>query len=136
MKKFLPLLILPLLCSSCSLFSSKEKEAKPEYSEARTRMESEAQIRLAEARTALSAGDCARAKAVIEKMRKDCYLALAARKEGILLMDSVNIRQSKDELQQADSLLRFNATPEARERFDEACRKVQFHERKLQYDRK
>ncbi len=99
-------------------------------------MESEAQTRLAEARTALSAGDCARAKAVIEKMRKDCYLALAARKEGILLMDSVNIRQSKDELQQADSLLRIDATPEARERFDEACRKVQFHERKLQYDRK
>lgn len=136
MKKYLFPLLLPLLCSSCSLFTPKEKEPKPEYSEARTRMESEAQTRLAQARAALSAGDCDRAKAIIEKMRKDCYLALSARSEGILLMDSVNILQSKNELQQADSLLRANGSAEARERFDEACRKVQFHERKLQYDRK
>ncbi len=136
MNKFSYLLFLPLLCGSCSFFSSKEKEAKPQYSEARTRMESEAKTRLAQARAALSAGNCARAKAVIEKMRKDCYLALSARKEGILLMDSVNICQSKDELRQADSVLRVSPTPEASERFDEACRKVQFHERKLQYDRK
>lgn len=77
---------------------------------------------------------CAEAKAIVIKMRKDCYLALSARKEGILLMDSIDIQQAKLELSKADSLMQKQHSISTSDDFDEACRKVQFYERKLQYD--
>lgn len=103
-------------------------------SEARNKMETEAQARLSMARTKLAQMQCAEAKAIVIKMRKDCYLALSARKEGILLMDSIDIQQAKLELSKADSLMQKQHSISTSDDFDEACRKVQFYERKLQYD--
>ena len=118
------LLLLPLLLAGCSLFSSdpKEKEKKT-YSENR-------------ARVFLASGCLNEAKAEVEKMRSDCYLAISARNEGILLMDSIDIRLAQAELAHIDSLLRLGVDSVNENHFNEACGKIQFYERKLQHDLK
>ncbi len=133
MKHIVAVAIMLAALTSCSFFSSKEK--KPDYSENRARMEAEAQRMLNTARRQLAQSQCTQAKATIEQMRKDCYLALDARKAGILLMDSVDLQMARNELEQVDSLLRAKVDSISQTDFDEACRKVQFYERKIQFDK-
>lgn len=129
------MLMLMLTIIACSAGGGTKNDANTEdRSEARNKMETEAQARLSMARTKLAQMQCAEAKAIVIKMRKDCYLALSARKEGILLMDSIDIQQAKLELSKADSLMQKQHSISTSDDFDEACRKVQFYERKLQYD--
>lgn len=129
------MLMLMLTIIACSAGGGTKNNVNTEdRSEARNKMETEAQARLSMARTKLAQMQCAEAKAIVIKMRKDCYLALSARKEGILLMDSINIQQAKLELSKADSLMQKQHSISTSDEFDEACRKVQFYERKLQYD--
>lgn len=129
------MLMLMLTIIACSAGGGTKNNVNTEdRSEARNKMETEAQARLSMARTKLAQMQCAEAKAIVIKMRKDCYLALSARKEGILLMDSIDIQQAKLELSQADSLMQKQHSISTSDDFDEACRKVQFYERKLQYD--
>lgn len=127
--------MLMLTIIACSAGGGTKNNVNTEdRSEARNKMETEAQARLSMARTKLAQMQCAEAKAIVIKMRKDCYLALSARKEGILLMDSIDIQQAKLELSKADSLMQKQHSISTSNDFDEACRKVQFYERKLQYD--
>lgn len=129
------MLMLMLTIIACSAGGgTKNKVNTEDRSEARNKMETEAQARLSMARAKLAQMQCAEAKAIVIKMRKDCYLALSARKEGILLMDSIDIQQAKLELSKADSLMQKQHSISTSDDFDEACRKVQFYERKLQYD--
>lgn len=129
------MLMLMLTIIACSAGGGTKNDANTEdRSEARNKMETEAQARLSMARAKLAQMQCAEAKAIVIKMRKDCYLALSARKEGILLMDSIDIQQAKLELSKADSLMQKQHGISTSDDFDEACRKVQFYERKLQYD--
>lgn len=129
------MLMFMLTIIACSAGGGTKNNANIEdRSEARNKMETEAQARLSMARTKLAQMQCAEAKAIVIKMRKDCYLALSARKEGILLMDSIDIQQAKLELSKADSLMQKQHSISTSDDFDEACRKVQFYERKLQYD--
>lgn len=129
------MLMLMLTIIACSAGGGTKNNVNTEdRSEARNKMETEAQARLSMARTKLAQMQCAEAKAIVIKMRKDCYLALSARKEGILLMDSIDIQQAKLELSKADSLMQKQHSISTSNEFDEACRKVQFYERKLQYD--
>ena len=129
------MLMLMLTIIACSAGGGTKNNVNTEdRSEARNKMETEAQARLSMARTKLAQMQCAEAKAIVIKMRKDCYLALSARKEGILLMDSIDIQQAKLELSKADSLMQKQHSISTSDDFDEACRKVQFYERKLQYD--
>lgn len=129
------MLMLMLTIIACSAGDGTKNNVNTEdRSEARNKMETEAQARLSMARTKLAQMQCAEAKAIVIKMRKDCYLALSARKEGILLMDSIDIQQAKLELSKADSLMQKQHSISTSDDFDEACRKVQFYERKLQYD--
>lgn len=129
------MLMLMLTIIACSAGGGTKNNVNTEdRSEARNKMETEAQARLSIARTKLAQMQCAEAKAIVIKMRKDCYLALSARKEGILLMDSIDIQQAKLELSKADSLMQKQHSISTSDDFDEACRKVQFYERKLQYD--
>ncbi len=129
------MLMLMLTIIACSAGGGTKNNVNTEdRSEARNKMETEAQARLSMARTKLAQMQCAEAKAIVIKMRKDCYLALSARKEGILLMDSIDIQQAKLELSKADSLMQKQHSIATSDDFDEACRKVQFYERKLQYD--
>lgn len=129
------MLMVMLTIIACSAGGGTKNNVNTEdRSEARNKMETEAQARLSMARTKLAQMQCAEAKAIVIKMRKDCYLALSARKEGILLMDSIDIQQAKLELSKADSLMQKQHSISTSDDFDEACRKVQFYERKLQYD--
>lgn len=129
------MLMLMLTIIACSAGGGTKNNVNTEdRSEARNKMETEAQARLSMARTKLAQMQCAEAKTIVIKMRKDCYLALSARKEGILLMDSIDIQQAKLELSKADSLMQKQHSISTSDDFDEACRKVQFYERKLQYD--
>ena len=98
-------------------------------------MEAIAQQRLATARQQLSEGNCQAAKKSIEAMRHDCYLALTARQQGILLMDSVELRQAQLDLAHIDSLMQHDNAKSHSASFEEACQKVQFYERKLQFDK-
>ena len=136
MKHFYILLLAGIaFCGSCSFFESKKEGKNEEYSENRARMEAEAQIRLAKARLQMAQGDFEAAKASIRQMREDCYLALAAREEAIVLMDSADLKIAQQELAQVDSLLLAGVDSIKQEDFDEACRKVQFYERKIQHDK-
>lgn len=129
------MLMLMLTIIACSAGGGTKNNVNTEdRSEARNKMETEAQARLSMARAKLAQMQCGEAKTIVIKMRKDCYLALSARKEGILLMDSIDIQQAKLELSKADSLMQKQHSISTSDEFDEACRKVQFYERKLQYD--
>lgn len=125
-----------LLFTSCSYFQKKtDSDASEQYSEERRMMETEAQTRLLQARQQLETKQYDAAKATIKKMRKECYLALRAREEGILLMDSIELRLAQDNLVKVDSLLQ-KGDIQAKQQFQSACQKVQFFERKLTYDKK
>lgn len=132
----IPLLILlaALTLPSCSLFGGKKDKDSDSYSDHRLQMEIEAQALLALARTQLSQGAHAKARATIVKMRKDCYLALDARRQGILLMDSIDLADARALLVRVDSGMHAGVDSIGRGDFDEACRKVEFYERKLKHD--
>lgn len=99
-------------------------------------METEAQRRLDVARQQVADSAYTEAKQTVENMRKDCYLAIDARKEGVLLMDSIDLNLSRQELAHVDSLMCAGNKTVTQDDFDEACCKVQFYERKIQYDKK
>lgn len=125
-----------LLFTACSFFQKKTaSDASEQYSEERRVMETEAQTRLSQARQQLEAKQYDAAKSTIKKMRKECYLALHAREEGILLMDSIELKLAQDNLVKVDSLLQ-KGDVQAKQQFQNACQKVQFFERKLMYDKK
>ena len=133
-------LLLPFLAIGLPLFfSCSNKSGKghtsEQYSDNRERMEMEAQLYLNKARVALQQMKGAEAKKTIEVMRKKCYLAITARKEGILLMDSVDLLMARQELQRLDSVMQRQNTDNIKADFEDACKKVQFYERKLQFDK-
>ena len=99
-------------------------------------MEAEAQQRLGVARQQLADKECSLAKQTVENMRKDCYLAIDARKEGLLLMDSIDLCLARQDLAHIDSLICAGDKTVSQDDFDESCRKVQFYERKIQFDKK
>lgn len=124
---------LVLTClASCSLFKSDKNETDG-YSDNRKIMEQEAQRKLQTARVFMQKEDFAQAKKTIEAMRKKDYLAITARKEGILLMDSICLQEAKMQLTKTDSLQQLGKASGTQ--LEEACQKVQFYERKLQFDK-
>lgn len=124
---------LVLTClASCSLFKSDKNETDG-YSDNRNIMEQEAQRKLQTARVFMQKEDFAQAKKTIEAMRKKDYLAITARKEGILLMDSICLQEAKMQLTKTDSLQQVGKASGTQ--LEEACQKVQFYERKLQFDK-
>lgn len=118
--------------ASCSLFKSDKNETDG-YSDNRKIMEQEAQRKLQTARVFMQKEDFAQAKKTIEAMRKKDYLAITARKEGILLMDSICLQEAKMQLTKTDSLQQVGKASGTQ--LEEACQKVQFYERKLQFDK-
>lgn len=131
--------ILMVLVSLTTFFACQFKSSKESatFSHRREQMEAEAQKRLQTARKLLAQDQCRAAKATIQQMRTDCYLALDARRQGILLMDSIDLKQARNDVAHADSMMRCgNNSSQALNDFNEACRKVQFYERKIQYDKR
>lgn len=118
--------------ASCS--SSGHNKPHEDQSELRKGMEKTAQQYLSQARSQLAQKHLEAAKATIGDMRKKCYQAITARKEGILLMDSIDLEMARQELVRTDSLLHAGEPQLSQGDFDEACRKVEFYERKLRHD--
>ncbi len=121
-----------LFAASCS--SSGQNKSHEDQSELRKKMEKTAQQYLSQARSQLAHKQLEAAKATIGDMRKKCYQAITARKEGILLMDSIDLEMARQELVRTDSLLHAGEPQLSQSDFDEACRKVEFYERKLRHD--
>ena len=121
-----------LFAASCS--SSGQNKSHEDQSELRKKMEKTAQQYLSQARSQLAQKQLEAAKATIGDMRKKCYQAITARKEGILLMDSIDLEMARQELVRTDRLLHAGEPQLSQSDFDEACRKVEFYERKLRHD--
>lgn len=111
---------------------------KAGWSKARTEMEAQAQVCLKDARAALERADYATARAKVEEIRSRYNLALDAREEAILFMDSVDVRQATQELQHVNQ--QVHSQPENRDSLkavaDELNQKIKFYLRKLEHDRK
>ena len=104
------------------LCACSEKDKKTDWSEKRQLMETRAQEMLSGARQALIRQDFEKAKNTIEAMRTQCNLALEARQQGILLMDSIYLQET------VDSLI---LVP----RLEEFGEKIKFYRRKLEHDK-
>lgn len=133
MKKF----TLAAVCLLC-LAGCQKVNKKAGWSKARTEMEAQAQVCLKDARAALERADYTTARAKVEEIRSQYNLALNAREEAILFMDSVDMRQATQELQRVNQLI--HTQPENQDSLkaaaDELSQKIKFYLRKLEHDKK
>lgn len=125
-------LSLGLLCALTMCFACKENKHE-DWSEARTKMEQKGQAYLMLSRQALSEKNFTTAREKVNLLRKECELALSAREEGILLMDSINLFEAEEQFRTAcvDS-----TAASARESIEDLQQKICFYQRKLEHDKK
>lgn len=129
------LLLTMFILAGCRSKSANASDDEASYSEARISMEQEAKLYLMQARLQMEKGQYLTAKKTINIMRKKCYLAITARQQAIILMDSLDLFIAKDKLVRVDSLLRINH-PSVKERdLEEACRQVDFYTKKIAHDK-
>ena len=107
-----------------------EKDKKADWSEKRQLMETRAQEMLIRQ-------DFEKAKNTIEAMRTQCNLALEARQQGILLMDSIYLQEAVNKMMQADSLMKTQTVDSLIlvPRLEEFGEKIKFYRRKLEHDK-
>lgn len=91
------------------------------------------------ARISMRDGDYALARDMIDSLRTRCALALNAREAGIILLDSINLKEARQQLREAEYVagqtgLDYLARDSVDTRLDRARVKVKFYERKLQHD--
>ena len=91
------------------------------------------------ARMSMRDGDYALARAMIDSLRSRCAPALNAREAGIILLDSINLKEARQQLREAEYVagqtgLDYLARDSVDTRLDRARVKVKFYERKLQHD--
>ena len=129
----LPLLFLGLLCIGCH-----EKTAN--VSARRQADESAGQQALMRARDQLEAHDYEGARATLRAMRHAHPLALTARENGILLMDSIDLVAAREAILQAERSASADTASHTAQRVVnnrqrmELYRRLRFFERKLQHD--
>lgn len=136
MKNTLPLLALVATLMACG----GKGDGTENYSSRRVEMEERGQECLAQAREHLSRKDFKKVRTLVDSMRRTYPLALNAREEGILLMDSLNLAEAQDSLTETDSVLANETIAEEvrqhyQAKFDELCQKVKFFKRKLHHDK-
>lgn len=116
-------------CGMLLLLASCSSKGDPKMSRQRQEQEARAQTCLATARAQMRQGQAAKAKNTVISLREQCPMALTARAEGILLMDSIEMaltQQELRELSQADSVKAEEvAALQAR---------LAFYKRKLEHD--
>ncbi len=119
------------------LCACSEKDKKTDWSEKRQLMETRAQEMLSGARQALIRQDFEKAKNTIEAMRTQCNLALEARQQGILLMDSIYLQEAVNKMMQADSLMKTQTVDSLIlvPRLEEFGEKIKFYRRKQEHDK-
>lgn len=125
-------LSLGLLCVLTMCFACKENKHE-DWSEARTKMEQKGQAYLMLSRQALSEKNYTTAREKVNLLRKECELALSAREEGILLMDSINLFEAEKQFRTA---CEDSTTASARESIEDLQQKICFYQRKLEHDKK
>lgn len=128
-----PLLLLFLLCFGC-----QEKTSK--ISVHRQNDEIAGAQALANARRRLNARDYEGARRIIRTMRHTHPLALTARENGILLMDSIDLVAAREAILQAERSASADTAAHPAQRGGnnrqrmELYRRLRFLERKLQHD--
>lgn len=125
-------LSLGLLCVLTMCFACKENKHE-DWSEARTKMEQKGQAYLMLSRQALSEKNFTTAREKVNLLRKECELALSAREEGILLMDSINLFEAEEQFRTA---CEDSTVASARESIEDLQQKICFYQRKLEHDKK
>ncbi len=142
MRHILLATVLVGILAGCNDTSKKGKATSDKqeagWSENRTVMEERASGMLFEARQALAQKKYDSARTKIKTMRKECYLALTAREQGITLLDSVNLCEALDRMTQANDWLKDH--PEAADSLNaiikECDQQVKFYRRKIQHDKR
>ena len=128
-----PLLLLFLLCFGC-----QEKTSK--ISVHRQNDEIAGAQALDNARRRLNARDYEGARRIIRTMRHTHPLALTARENGILLMDSIDLVAAREAILQAERSASADTAAHTAQRggnngqLPELYRRLRFFERKLQHD--
>ena len=131
--------IITITLAALSLcFCSCSGDKKNDYSAKRALEEEGGQKCLDEARDALGKKEYQTARTSIEQMRKDYPLALNAREEGILLLDSINLFESENEIKKINVLLRDKSgnKDSLQIEFEDLFQKSKFYKRKLEHDKK
>ena len=103
-------------------------------------VEAAGQTCLSDARVALSINDFRKAKSCIDRLRKEYPLALNAREEGILLLDSIDLAEARVQLKESERQAnRPNLSNIERDtlgiNLDRAQQKVKFFLKKLEHDK-
>lgn len=106
--------------------------AEPDY-------EAQGQQWLALARQSFRTADYEAAHMHIDSLRTHCALALNAREEAILLLDSVNLAEARQQLAEAERAasqtgLDYIARDSVDTNLDRAQTKVRFYEKKIEND--
>lgn len=96
-------------------------------------MEQKGQVYLMLSRQALSEKNFTTAREKVNLLRKECELALSAREEGILLMDSINLFEAEEQFRTA---CEDSTAASAREPIEDLQQKICFYQRKLEHDKK
>ncbi len=132
MKRYIFIALCSALLSAC-----QNDGKKANWSKARIEMEDSAQICLRDARAALERSDYATARSKVREIRNKYNLALDAREEAILFMDSVDLCQATEELQRANKEMQLHPEPHdsLKAVADELNQKIKFYLRKLEHDR-
>jgi hypothetical protein len=102
-------------------------------------MEKNGRKMLLDARQALEKGNYNAARKAIKDLRENFPLALNAREEAILLADSIELFEARQQLEEVDKFInqeRMEKKDSLQAEYDELCQKVKFYLRKLQYDQK
>ena len=106
---------------------------KPDY-------EQQGQRWLALARSSLRDADYSLARVYVDSLRTRCKMALNAREDAIVLLDSINLAEAREQLAEAEFLaqqagLDYIARDSFETRLDRVQAKVRFFDRKMQYDK-
>ena len=122
------LLFLLLALTACK----KQNEETAHFSEARAEMEAQGSQSLCAARALLAEGNFTAARDTLIQMRENYPLALNAREEGILLMDSIDLGEAEMLLNNVDKQLHTTGLPASlhdslQNDFEELHQKVKFH---------
>ena len=119
------LLLILLLLVGC-------KDARQE---ARDTQAAQGSVLLSEARSLCQAGRYDAARDTILSLRRTCPLAIEARKQAILLMDSVEMLAAQDSLATLPERMDTALAGYAAE-YERLSLKAQFFQRKLEHDKK
>lgn len=95
---------------------------------------------VSKARNSLVDADYTLARIYIDSLRTRCKMALNAREDAILLLDSIDLAEAREQLHRAEFMasqegLNYMARDSVNTNLDRAQAKVLFFEKKLEYDK-